>query len=79
MILNAYKRRDGTDGRLLTDYHYECAICHVQHPNGDNMREIAWPAYSGSDDAPTLPGQFLVVRLCVECVTAVVNACAGKR
>lgn len=79
MILNAYKRRDGTDGRLLSDYAYECAICHVRHPNGDNMREIAWQAYSGSDDAPVLLGQFLVVRLCLECVTAVVNTCANKR
>ena len=77
MILNAHRKGDGTDGRLLSEYDYECALCLCRHPDGRNMREIAWPAYSGSEDAPEWPGHFVVVRLCMGCVEAVVNA-SGK-
>ena len=77
MLLNAHQRHDGTDGHLLSEYDYQCALCHCRHPDGRNMREIAWPAYSGSEDAPDWPGHFVVVRLCVQCAEAIVNACGS--
>src|SRR5579875_3481929 len=54
----------------------ECALCHVRWELSEEnpAYEVAWPVYSGIEQAPVEPGKYLVTVLCAECANGL-RAC----